>query len=211
VDEMENKSTKQFGMWALIIIVVIAAMFALSKFVTTEAKIDPRVSTQVEQIIKQSKVMYATKETKKPIVKGDVVEMDFVGLIDNKEFEGGSAKKQRIEIGSGTFIPGFEEQLIGKKTGDKVDVNVTFPKDYAQKQYAGKKALFKVTINNVLTKASDDEVIAKMKETLKTQLPEISNVNDMNQMKKMIADILVKQLEASQQQQQSQTQQQTQQ
>ena len=94
------------------------------------------------------------KTTDKPVdgkvaENGDIVVLDFSGSIDGVEFEGGKAENHKLELGSKTFIDTFEDQLVGHKAGDKVDVNVTFPKDYGAKDLAGKKALFKCEIKSV--------------------------------------------------------------
>lgn len=83
---------------------------------------------------------------------GDFVKIDFKGFVDGEAFEGGEASDYNLQIGSGQFIPGFEEQLIGAKAGDEKDVNVTFPEEYHQESLAGKDALFKVTVHEVTRK-----------------------------------------------------------
>lgn len=88
--------------------------------------------------------------------KGDTVVIDYKGTVDGKEFDGGSANNYSLELGSNTFIPGFEDQLIGHKADEDVDVNVTFPKNYQAKELAGKDALFKVKIHEVKTKELPD-------------------------------------------------------
>ena len=80
---------------------------------------------------------------------GDVIVLDFTGYIDGEAFEGGSAEGQQLELGSNTFIPGFEEQLIGVKADDEVKVEVTFPEDYPRADYAGKAALFETKIHEI--------------------------------------------------------------
>ena len=95
----------------------------------------------------------------KKIKKGSIVTIDFLGSVDGVEFDGGKGENYDLEIGSNTFIPGFEDQLIGKKAGDDVDVNVTFPEEYHEKSLAGKAALFKV----------------KIKEHKQKELPEIND------------------------------------
>lgn len=82
----------------------------------------------------------------------DSVLIDFVGSVDGVEFEGGSAKNYPLVLGSGSFIDNFEDQLVGHKQGETVDVNVTFPENYGASELSGKKALFKVTINAVREK-----------------------------------------------------------
>ncbi|WP_225047168.1 trigger factor [Lacticaseibacillus kribbianus] len=84
--------------------------------------------------------------------KGDTVTIDYVGTVDGTEFDGGSAKNYALELGSNSFIPGFEDQLIGHKAGEEVIVKVTFPEDYQAKDLAGKEAEFKTTIHEVKSK-----------------------------------------------------------
>ncbi len=88
------------------------------------------------------------RETK----EGDLLTIDYEGLIDDEPFEGGTAENQTIEIGENKFIPGFEEQLIGKKKGNNVEVKVTFPEDYFEESLKNKEAIFKVIINEVKEK-----------------------------------------------------------
>ncbi|TGD25365.1 trigger factor [Companilactobacillus suantsaicola] len=83
---------------------------------------------------------------------GDTVIIDYVGSVDGKEFDGGSAQNYSLELGSGSFIPGFEDELVGHAAGEDVDVNVTFPEDYQAKELAGKKAIFKTKIHEVKSK-----------------------------------------------------------
>ena len=92
--------------------------------------------------------------------EGDAVVMDFVGKIDGEAFEGGSAEQQTLVIGSGQFIPGFEDQLVGVKAGDEKDVTVTFPEKYGAADLAGKEAVFEVKVHEVRapkTAELDDE------------------------------------------------------
>ena len=92
--------------------------------------------------------------------KGDTVVIDFEGFTDGKAFDGGKAEGHSLELGSGQFIPGFEDQIIGKNIGDEFDVNVTFPEDYGAKELAGKPAVFKVKLHEIKIKefpAIDDE------------------------------------------------------
>ncbi|MCC8142220.1 MAG: trigger factor [Lachnospiraceae bacterium] len=86
------------------------------------------------------------------IEMGDTAIIDYEGFVDGEPFEGGQDENHSLEIGSGSFIPGFEEQLVGKNVGDEVDVNVTFPEEYHAPDLAGRDALFKVTIHEVKTK-----------------------------------------------------------
>ena len=97
-----------------------------------------------------------------PAEIGDTVIIDYSGKIGRKKFEGGTAEKQSLELGSKTFIPGFEEQLVGMNKGDKKDIEVTFPEDYGSKELAGKKATFSIVLHEVQKKelpVLDDEFI----------------------------------------------------
>lgn len=86
------------------------------------------------------------------VEKGDTAVIDYEGFVDGVAFDGGKGENHPLEIGSGSFIPGFEDQLIGKNTGDEVEVNVTFPETYHAKDLAGKAAVFNVKINEIKVK-----------------------------------------------------------
>lgn len=91
---------------------------------------------------------------------GDTVVIDFEGFTDGKAFDGGKAEGHSLVLGSGQFIPGFEDQIVGKNIGDEFDVNVTFPEEYGAKELAGKEAVFKVKLHEIKVKelpAIDDE------------------------------------------------------
>ena len=101
------------------------------------------------------------------IENGDTAVIDFEGFVDGVAFEGGKGENHPLEIGSGSFIPGFEEQLIGKNIGDDVDVNVTFPEEYHAEDLAGKEATFKVKIHEIKAKEIpelDDEFVQDVSE-----------------------------------------------
>jgi len=98
------------------------------------------------------------KSTDKKVDKGDTVNIDYVGTINGKEFQGGSYEGYNLKIGSKKFVEGFEEQLIGKVVGKSCKVNVTFPKDYAE-DLAGKKAVFTVKINYIAAKKLTDAIV----------------------------------------------------
>ena len=97
----------------------------------------------------------------------DIVTIDFEGSVDGVPFDGGQATEYPLTLGSNTFIPGFEEQLVGAKVGDDVDVKVTFPEEYQAKELAGKPAMFKVTIKEIKVKEYpkvDDEFAQEVSE-----------------------------------------------
>jgi trigger factor len=107
-----------------------------------EAEIDKALERIAQQQRKSETVDRAAD-------KGDVVQLDFVGSVDGVEFPGGSAKDYSLELGTGSFVPGFEDQLIGIKAGEERKVAITFPADYGNTELAGKAAEFKVTANAI--------------------------------------------------------------
>ena len=101
--------------------------------------------------------------TDRPVKNGDITTIDFKGFVEDVQFEGGTAEDYKLEIGSGQFIPGFEDQLVGAEIGKEVDVNVSFPVEYRNTDLAGKPALFKVTVKEIKEKqlAELDDEFAK--------------------------------------------------
>mgnify|MGYP000641509704 FL=1 len=136
---------------------------AVSKEVTDEevdAKVERERNNLAELVIKEDAA-----------VTGDTVVIDFVGSVDGVEFDGGKGDNYSLELGSGQFIPGFEDQLVGAKAGDTVNVNVTFPEDYQAADLAGKEALFVTTVHEVKAKevpALDDELAKDIDEEVET-------------------------------------------
>ncbi len=108
---------------------------------------DEDVNNELKQLQERQAELVVKEDGE--IENGDTVVMDFEGFVDGEAFEGGQADNYSLEIGSGSFIPGFEEQLVGKKAGEEADVNVSFPDEYHAEDLAGKEALFKVKIHEV--------------------------------------------------------------
>ena len=101
------------------------------------------------------------------VQKGDIATIDFEGFVDGVAFDGGKGENYDLEIGSNTFIPGFEDQLVGAEIGKELDVNVTFPEEYGAKELAGKAAVFKCKVNGIKVKelpAVDDEFAQEVSE-----------------------------------------------
>ena len=101
------------------------------------------------------------------VQKGDIATIDFEGFIDGVAFDGGKGENYDLEIGSNTFIPGFEDQLVGAEIGKELDVNVTFPEEYGAKELAGKAAVFKCKVNGIKVKElpdADDEFAQEVSE-----------------------------------------------
>ena len=121
-----------------------------TKYEATKDDVDSYINN-----ILQSKAEYADSD-KTQVESGDMVNIDYTGTVDGEEFSGGSATDQDLTIGSGTYIEGFEDQLVGANVGDTVTVNVTFPDDYSNTELAGKDAQFEVTINSI---KSDQKVV----------------------------------------------------
>ncbi len=121
----------------------------------TVTKIDTSVSDEevAESLEKERNNNARTiTVTDRPVAEGDTAVIDFEGFVDGVAFEGGKGENHSLEIGSHTFIDTFEDQLVGKNTGDEVEVNVTFPEKYQSADLAGKPAVFKVKINEIKTK-----------------------------------------------------------
>lgn len=134
----------------------------LEKWVT---KADKKAVDEALERIAENNKQTKTVETKRAIKKGDVVLLDFDGKVDGERRDGMKGENHELEIGSGQFIPGFEEQLIGKKAGDEVEVKVTFPDPYMSEDLAGKDAVFDVKIHEIReydTPKVDDEFAKKL-------------------------------------------------
>lgn len=115
----------------------------------------PKVSEEdIEKELKRQQDANAkiVDVTDRPVQNGDMIKLDFAGTVDGEAFEGGKAENYDLTIGSGSFIPGFEDQLVGMNIGEEKDVNVTFPEDYGQKDLAGKAAVFACKVNAIKEK-----------------------------------------------------------
>ena len=141
------------------------------------------INDAVEKIAKEN---VGTKEINKdrPAKKGDTVVIDFIGKVDEKPFDGGEAKGHNLKLGSNTFIPGFEDGLIGVVKGETKFVSVTFPKDYQAKNLAGKNAVFETKINEI---KEDVEV------TINDDFAKTLGMNDLEALKKAVSDQISKQ------------------
>ena len=140
---------------------------------------------ELQEELKRAQQMAATKEPKEDAAEtGDETVIDFVGYKDGVAFPGGDGSDYPLVLGSGSFIPGFEEQLVGSKKGDHVEVKVTFPEEYQAKELAGKEAVFQCDVKKVEAKelpeldddfaqdASEFDTLAEYKEDIKKNLTE---------------------------------------
>ncbi|ABC62314.1 trigger factor [Erythrobacter litoralis] len=161
---------------------------------------DEQVMETIERIAGQNKSYKDAAKTRKA-ADGDQLIIDFTGSVDGVEFEGGKAEDAPLVLGSGTFIPGFEEQLKGVKTGDEKTITVTFPKDYQAENLAGKEAQFDVKVKQVKVETDttiDDEFAAnlglenldKLKELIRGQLEQETNGLTRTAMKRSLLDQL---------------------
>ncbi len=126
---------------------------------------DDDVEKEIEKELEKNSRLITIED--RPVASGDTVTIDFEGFVDDVAFEGGKGNDYDLVIGSGTFIPGFEDQLIGVSKDEEKDVNVSFPEDYSSKELAGKPALFKVTIKEIKVKELpkfDDEFVKDISE-----------------------------------------------
>ncbi|MDF2540891.1 MAG: trigger factor [Herbinix sp.] len=124
----------------------------------TDEDVETKIQTDLEAAATSEEV------TDRPVQEGDIVNIDYEGLKDGVAFEGGTATGYDLTIGSGNFIEGFEEQIIGANKGDKLELNVTFPEDYTATDLAGQAVVFKVTVNaikkSVVPELTEDFVTA---------------------------------------------------
>jgi len=161
---------------------------------------DEAVNEAVASIAGQNK-SYKDAAKSKKAAEGDQLIIDFVGKLDGVEFEGGKAEDAALVIGSGQFIPGFEEQLVGVKTGDQKTITVTFPKEYQAENLAGKDAEFDITVKQVKVETEtqvDDEFaknlgldsLDKLKELMRGQLEQQTAGLTRTQMKRQLLDTL---------------------
>jgi trigger factor len=162
---------------------------------------DSQVDEALTRIAAGNKQFEAAEKPTYKAKTGDLVVIDFVGSVDGVEFEGGKGEGVSLELGSGQFIPGFEDQLVGAKANDQKTVNVTFPENYGAAHLAGKAAKFEVTVNEVRvpkeTALDDDfakqlglEGIDKLKELIKGQLEQELNGLTRTHMKRKLLDQL---------------------
>ena len=116
------------------------------EYAVTDEDVDAEINNMKERAARFVDV------TDAPAADGDVAVIDFEGFVDDVAFEGGKGENHNLTLGSGQFIPGFEEQIVGKNIGEEFDVNVTFPEEYHAKDLAGKPAVFKVKLNGLKKK-----------------------------------------------------------
>ena len=161
---------------------------------------EEEVDTEVKRVFAQNRG-YTDKGEDAVVEDGDRLGLSFVGKIGGKEFEGGSSDHAHLTVGSGEFIPGFEEQLVGMKKGQTGEVKVTFPKDYQNEELAGKKAVFDVTILHVdgpnegemddeFAKRLGLEDVAALRKAVREQMENALSSMGRQHMKRQVLDAL---------------------
>ncbi len=144
---------------------------------------DKEINEAIDKIAKEN-IGTKTIEKDRPTKKGDTVVIDFLGKVDGVPFEGGKAKGHNLKLGSNSFIPGFEDGLLGCKVGKKVNVNVTFPDDYQAKNLAGKKANFETIISEI---KEDIELV------INDEFAKTLGMEDLKSLKSAVSDQIRKQ------------------
>ena len=158
--KIDVKSIEKGQDWTLTAEVVTKPEVKLGAYKDLEVSVEASKEVTAELIVKDGAAEY-----------GDTVVIDFVGSVDGVEFDGGKGENHSLELGSGQFIPGFEDQLVGAKAGDEVEVKVTFPEDYQAADLAGKAAVFVTKVNEVKAKevpALDDELAKDLDDEVET-------------------------------------------
>ena len=173
--KIDVKSIEKGQDWTLTAEVVTKPEVKLSAYKDLEVSVEASKEVTDEEV--DAKLENERKNLAELVVKegaaenGDTVVIDFVGSVDGVEFDGGKGENHSLELGSGQFIPGFEDQLVGAKAGDEVEVKVTFPEDYQATDLAGKAAVFVTKVNEVKAKevpALDDELAKDLDDEVET-------------------------------------------
>ncbi|MEQ9763489.1 trigger factor [Streptococcus sp. ZJ151] len=173
--KVDVKSMEKGQDWEIVAEVVTKPEVKLGDYKDLEVSVD--ASKEVSEDEVTEKLERERKNLAELVIKeeaaenGDTVVIDFVGSVDGVEFDGGKGDNFSLELGSGQFIPGFEDQLVGSKAGDDVEVNVTFPEDYQEETLAGKDAVFATTVHEVKAKEVpelDDELAKDIDEEVET-------------------------------------------
>ena len=173
--KIDVKSIEKGQDWTLTAEVVTKPEVKLGAYKDLEVSVEASKEVTDEEV--DAKLENERKNLAELVVKegaaenGDTVVIDFVGSVDGAEFDGGKGENHSLELGSGQFIPGFEDQLVGAKAGDEVEVKVTFPEDYQATDLAGKAAVFVTKVNEVKAKevpALDDELAKDLDDEVET-------------------------------------------
>ena len=136
--------------------------YSWEEVTVTDQEVDEEIGYELEWYTEYEEITDRTTAQ-----EGDVVNINYAGTVDGEAFEGGTAEEYDLELGSGEFIPGFEEQIVGKEVGSEFDINVTFPDDYDE-TLAGKAAVFKIKLNKLQKSVPAELTDEFVKETLES-------------------------------------------
>ncbi|MBC2578497.1 trigger factor [Peptostreptococcus russellii] len=208
--QLDIKEIKEDGTIVLTADVDVKPEFTIEGYKGVEIeKIEKEVSeeeikNELDALLeKQSRMV----EVEGPVENGLIANIDFAGTLDGEAFEGGTAEGYSLEVGSGSFIPGFEEQMIGKPVGEEFDVNVTFPEDYPAEELAGKPVVFKVLVHDLKKKelpelddnfakdTTEFESLEELKNDIKAKLQEKADSEAKDEMKNAVVNAIAEKVE----------------
>ena len=160
---------------------------------------DEEVENKIKELVERNVRIVPVED--RAAADGDITVIDFEGFVDGKAFDGGKAESYELTLGSGAFIPGFEEQIVGHNAGEEFDVNVTFPEDY-QPNLAGKAAVFKIKLHEIKSKqypevndefaqdAADCDTVDALKKSLSDEIKEKKNNDNESEIEQQLLDKL---------------------
>ncbi len=167
---------------------------------------DEDVDAEIKKVQDRNSRMVTVED--REAQNGDITVIDYEGFVDGTAFEGGKAENATLNLGSNTFIPGFEDQIIGHKTGEEFDINVKFPEDYHATELAGKDAVFKIKLHEIKIKelpevdddfvkdVSDFDTVDAYKADVRTKLTEAAENRSKNEVENALIDKLVELVQA---------------
>lgn len=174
---------------------------SVPEFVVSDEDVDNKLKEM------QDRYAQLKEKTEEPAALGDTVHHDFEGFVDGVAFEGGKGENYPLELGSNSFIPGYEEQMVGITTGQEKDINVTFPDEYQSEDLAGKDAVFKVKVNKIETRelrelndefaqeVSEFETLDELRQDVKKNLEEMNEARRMDMIKQELIALAVNKCE----------------
>ncbi len=208
--QLDIKEIKEDGSIVLTADVDVKPEFSIENYKGIEIeKVEKEVSeeevkNELDALLeKQSRMV----EVEGPVENGLIANIDFAGTLDGEAFEGGTAEGYSLEVGSGSFIPGFEEQMIGKSVGEEFEVNVTFPEDYPAEELAGKPVVFKVLVHDLKKKelpelddnfakdTTEFESLEELKNDIKAKLQEKADSEAKEEMKNAVVNAIAEKVE----------------
>ena len=170
------------------------------KYDVTDEQVEQELNAQRERLARYI-------EVDRPVEEGDQVSLDYSGSVDGVKFDGGTAENQILQIGSGQFIPGFEEQIVGKNAGEEFDITVTFPAEYHAEDLAGKEAVFAIKLHEIKRKElpdlddelakdiSDFDTLDELRADIREKMETTQNQRAENEMRTQVLEAVVEAIE----------------